>query len=377
MKIIQVTPYYNPHLGGMEKRVRNLCERLSKKGNHVEVFTSNINCPKDKQLKSSNNLKINYLNSGVFANTAVIPSLFFKLMKIQADSIIHANMVDAFTPNFVYLTSKIRKIPYISHIPGDAGPKGFFSFLLEPYKKVFLSKIIRNSGAVICLNKDYKNFIIKKYNVDPKKIVIIPNATDFEIVSQVRLNRNDKKNILFVGRLSIEKNIDKIIEAFSILKDKNILLNIVGEGEKEKELKELVDKYNLKNINFLGRLEGEKLYKMYIKSDIFLLPSKYECFSHTLLEAMTTGIPIIASDIPGTRNVIKNGYNGLLVEPTPEKIAEAIEKLIKNPKLREKLARNGLKEVKKYSWDKIVEQTEKVYEEVLCEHNKKLKQKKK
>ena len=87
-----------------------------------------------------------------------------------------------------------------------------------------------------------------------------------------------------------------------------------------------------------------------------------------LLEAMARGLPVIATNIPAVKNVIKNNYTGLLVEPTPEKIAEAIEKLIKNPKLREKLARNGLKEVKKYSWDKIVKQTEQVYREVLKEH---------
>ena len=84
-----------------------------------------------------------------------------------------------------------------------------------------------------------------------------------------------------------------------------------------------------------------------------------------LLEAMATKTAIIASDIPGIRSVIKNNYNGLLVKPTPEKIAKAIEELINNPKLRLKLTENGIKEVKKYTWDNVIGETEKIYREVI------------
>ena len=82
-----------------------------------------------------------------------------------------------------------------------------------------------------------------------------------------------------------------------------------------------------------------------------MLVSSYEGFGLVLLEAMASGIPIIASDVIGINSIIKNNYNGILVKPTPEHIAEAIEKLIKNPRLRKKLIKNGLEEVKKYNWD--------------------------
>jgi len=100
-----------------------------------------------------------------------------------------------------------------------------------------------------------------------------------------------------------------------------------------------------------------------------IFPSLYESFGIVLLEAMATGTPIITSDILDIRSTIKNNYTGLLVEPTPEKIAEAIVKLIKDPQLRKKLTENGLKEVKKYSWDKIVNQYINLYTQVLKEHN--------
>jgi glycosyltransferase involved in cell wall biosynthesis len=134
-----------------------------------------------------------------------------------------------------------------------------------------------------------------------------------------------------------------------------------------------VKQKNIKNIIFHGKKTGKDLVKMYQNADIFISTTDQESFGLTYLEAMASGLPIITSNIPAVRNVVKNNYTGLLVNTTSKDFAEAIEKLIKNPKLRERLAKNGIKEVRKYSWDKIVEQTEKVYEEVLKEHNKKLK----
>jgi len=379
MNIIQINPYYPPYLGGAEQRIRDLSEKLSKKGHQVEVFTSNIGCPKDKQLKSTKNLKIHYLPAKEFAHTPIIPSLYKELMKIPQESVMHVHVGRAISPEISLLISNKKKIPYIAHIRTNSEPISLIGkIILKPYKRLFLKRVLKDAKKIITLNKDYKNLFAKTYDLDKKKFVVIPNSTDFKIIDKNKiLIRKDIREILFVGRLTPEKNIDLIIKSIFLLENREIILNLVGDGEYKDKLINLVNKFNLTNqINFIGILNRKDLYKQYLKSDLVILPSKVECFSSVLLEAMATGVPIIASDIPGTRSVIKNRYNGLLVEPTPEKIAQAIDKLIKNPKLRERLAKNGLKEVKKYSWDKIVEQTEKVYEEVLKEHNKKLKQKK-
>jgi len=373
-KIISISPYFPPRLGGGEQRARDLSEHLAKKGHQVEVFTSDIDCPKNKQLKSTKNLKIHYLPAREFAHTPIIPSLFSKLMNIPKDSIIDINAGIALSPEIGLLISKLRSIPYIVHFRADPPISGSWGFLLKTYKKLFLSKVLKNANRIIALNKDYKNLISKRYILSKNKIIVIPNATDFRIIKENKLRIRKLKCLLFVGRFTSEKNITSIIEALSLLKNKDLRFFLAGDGEDKQKLITLIKELGLKKqVIFLGELNRKKLYKEYLKSDLVILPSKVECFSSVLLEAMATGVPIIASDIPGTRSVIKDNYNGILVEPTPEKIAEAIDKLIKNPKLREKLARNGLKEVKKYSWDKIVEQTEKVYEEVLREHNKKQK----
>ena len=92
MKIVQIISYYPPHLGGMENVAKEISERLAKKGHQVEVFTSDIVCPKNKQLKSIKNLKINYLKSWEFSHTPVIRSLYNELMKIPKDSIMYIHV---------------------------------------------------------------------------------------------------------------------------------------------------------------------------------------------------------------------------------------------------------------------------------------------
>ena len=107
MRIIQIVAYYPPYVGGMQNVVREISERLAKKGHQVEVFTSDIGCNKGK-LRSTKNLKIHYLKSWEFAHTPIMPSLFFKLLKMSKDSIMHIHIAQAFIPEVVYLISKIQ-----------------------------------------------------------------------------------------------------------------------------------------------------------------------------------------------------------------------------------------------------------------------------
>jgi glycosyltransferase involved in cell wall biosynthesis len=97
MKIVQVVAYYPPHLGGMENCVKEISNRLARKGHQVEIYTSDIGC-KNYKHNSTNNLNIHHLRSLEFAHTAIIPSLFFKLLNISNDSIIHLHVAQAIIP---------------------------------------------------------------------------------------------------------------------------------------------------------------------------------------------------------------------------------------------------------------------------------------
>jgi glycosyltransferase involved in cell wall biosynthesis len=369
MNVIHLSPYFYPKMGGMQNVAKEISERLSKKNHQVEVFTSDIGCPKDKQLKSTKNLKIHYLPAKEFAHTPIILSLYKELMKIPQDSIIHVHIAQAYVPEIVYKVWKKRKIPYVAQIHSDVDASSIFGRLfLNIYKKIILRRFLKNAKNIFVLTSDYKEIISKKYGIEKNKISIIPNGVREEFFIK-RKKRKIASKLLFVGRIVKSKNPFDLIRTIEICNSR-INLDIVGEGGLVEETKKLVKERKLKNITFHGKKEGKELVLMYKNADIFVSNTSKESFGITYIEAMASGLPIITSNIPAVRNVVKDNYNGILCEQTPEAFAQAIDKLIKDKKLRETLSKNGLKEVKKYSWDKIVKQTEDVYKEVLKEHNK-------
>jgi len=111
---------------------------------------------------------------------------------------------------------------------------------------------------------------------------------------------------------------------------------------------------------FVPRIED-----YYCAGDIFVFPSLYEAFSLATLEAAASGLPIIATKINGTEELIKEGYNGFFVKRDPKDIAEKINILIKDENLRKQMSRNARKTAENYSWDKCAKRTAEVYEELL------------
>jgi glycosyltransferase involved in cell wall biosynthesis len=371
MNIVQITSFYPPHLGGMENVVKEISENLAGRGHKVTVFSSDAGCKKSKSI-SIKNLEVHYLKSFEIAHTPIIPSLFFELLKIPRNSIIHLHIAQSFTPEIVSLVFKIRKIPYIAHIHIDVGPSGKLGFLLPLYKKVLLKKVLRNASKIVVPSRDYIDLVSKKYEISKNKICKVPNGVDLNNFKNRAGKLHDPLRLLFVGRLSKQKNIPLLIKSFKKIIEKNIsntVLNIVGDGEEKSNIVNMIKAEKLeKKVILHGELRGKELFSIYSNSDIFILTSDYESFGMVLIEAMASGLPIIANDIPALRNVVENNKTGLLVKPEPEDFAKAFEKLVSNPQLREKLIKNGLEEVNKYNWDKIVKKIEDVYREVADEN---------
>ncbi|MHB1377557.1 MAG: glycosyltransferase family 4 protein [Candidatus Humimicrobiaceae bacterium] len=364
MKIIQITPYYPPHTGGIENVVKEISESLAKRGHQVEVFTSDIGSKKDK-LISTKNLKIYYLKSFIFANTPIIPSLFFKLMRIHKDSILHLHAAPAFIPEVVYLISKIKKIPYIVHIHLEAEPSGKLGFLLPFYKKIILKRVLKSASRIIVLGKEYRTLINNKYNI-LENIMIIPNGVGEEFFINKENTSSKHTNLLFVGRLSAQKNIPKLIDSIYLIKSK-VVLHIVGDGEKKIEIEKLISDKKLKNVILHGKKTGKNLINFYKNADIFILTSNVEAMPLVLLEAMASGTPIVASDVLGSRELV--GKSGILVSPpTPDNFARAIDNLIEDKILMDILSKRGREKAKNYDWNKIVEKFVDVYGKVLNEN---------
>jgi glycosyltransferase involved in cell wall biosynthesis len=159
--------------------------------------------------------------------------------------------------------------------------------------------------------------------------------------------KGDRTRLLSVGRLDPEKGLEYLIEAVGEIVGKGqqqVLLEIVGEGSEETNLRSLVQEKGLKrHIRFLGYVpHGPRLFDLYRRSDVYVLPSLTEGWPQTLYEAMACGVPVVAAAVGGIPSAIENGKNGLLIHPkSPREIRKAIERLEIDAALKKKLVLNG------------------------------------
>ena len=172
-----------------------------------------------------------------------------------------------------------------------------------------------------------------------------------------------------VSHLSQEKGLEHLIEAASLIPDvkRRVQFIIVGDGNCRTELQELVRKKGLDScFQFLGfRTDSQSLLKDF---DLFVLPSLSEGLSSAIMEAMASSLPVIGSEVGGIPELVRNGYNGLLVPPAdPQKLAQAIEHLVENPTLLKQMGARGRKRVEEeFTLDRKILETEKLCHTLLA-----------
>ncbi|MGP8321376.1 MAG: glycosyltransferase family 4 protein [Methanosarcinaceae archaeon] len=366
MKIVHITPYYPPHTGGLENTVKELAERTAQMGYVVSVYTSN-KCHDEKSTSSKYHIYVYRLKSIELPGIPLmLPMLPFKLLStIDEDTIVHVHYILNFSMDIAVIISKIKKAKIVVHVHIDPLPSGPLGFLNPTYKKLFWRRILPLSDIVICPTADYIDIVSDKYGVDSDKCVIIPSGIDtkkFSLIDE-NVDHTEVTDLLFVGRLSKQKNIPMLLSTLKLIQDKyDLTLHIVGDGEERLAIRSMIKKEKLRNVVLHGRVSDMKLKKLYQSSDIFILTSHQESFGIVLIEAMASGLPVVASDIIGVRNVVED--SGLLVKPTSENFASAIIKLIEDDGLRRNLIRKGKEKVKDYDWGEIIEEVIGAYKKV-------------
>jgi len=183
----------------------------------------------------------------------------------------------------------------------------------------------------------------------------------------------DKKIILFVGNLIKRKGVDTLIESIRIVHKQfpNLLVLIVGHGEERDKLELLTNTYGLThNVKFLGAVQEDALADFYNSADAFILPSTSEGHSVALLEAMASGLSIIASNIDGNKVSVEDGVNGFFFEPSNIKdLAEKLTVMLTDDALREKMSVNSSKMyLEKFTTEVQIQNFLKVYRSLLNHH---------
>ena len=367
MKIVILVSMFPPsHIGGAEIAAQNEARFLSKRGHDVFVVTS-----------SARGIKSHYKEDGFSANRIYYPKVkffgviifwlrcFFTIRKINPD-IVYVEIIQMGIPCF--LAKKIFNIPYVVQCQGSD------VYLPWRLKKVTTKIVFNNAAAVIALTENMKAEIKKNYK---NNLFIIPNGINLEEfkvfprqLARKELGIKEEENVvIFIGSLKAVKGVKYLIEAVSIAREKGVWLKLllVGGGEEKEELRNLSEKFAVKDcVSFIGSVQNKEVSKYMGASDIFVLPSLSEGFGIVNLEAMACGLPVIATNVGGIPDIIKDGENGFLVDPKDSaQIAEKILLLFENAKLRAKMSANNKEEVKKYSLDIVTDKLIDVYSSCL------------
>jgi len=213
--------------------------------------------------------------------------------------------------------------------------------------KLFDILIYNRYSSIVCISSKIKDVLLKWLPQLGKKVTIIPNSVP--ISESIDTDHPKIYDILFIGRFKKIKGIDILFKAVNILKfqyQKKIKVAIVGNGPLKEELKELVEKLQIKSeIKFLGTRKD--VSRIMFSSKILTLSSEWEGLPMVILEAMSRGLPVIATAVGGIPDVIKDGEEGILVAPKdPEILAEAMARLLEDEKLQKTLSQNAYKKIK-------------------------------
>ncbi|MCS7250099.1 MAG: sugar transferase [candidate division WOR-3 bacterium] len=373
--------------GGIIYYLAYLIERQLKEGYEISILAENEKV-KDYFKRNFSHIKIVDTKNAYKREISPIYDILalFRTIKVLKNyDIVHTHTSKG---GFIgRLAAKIRRIKLIIHTAHgfafheySSKMTTLFYSLLERFASYFCDKIIILNKKDLDLAKKYKIGNEKKlkliYNgIDWKKIENI--KPDFSIRERFNLNKEDFL-ITFVGRLSKQKNPEILIWAMKeLLKekiDRKVFLLLIGEDMDMKErLTKLINDFKIKDyVAFLDFIPDP--ISIIKASDCFVLPSLWEGMPIALLEAMASGVAIIASNIKGNNEIIIDGVNGLLFSPTNyQELKEKINLLIKNEDLRKKISLKAKEDVKKrFNKERFQEETMRIYEEEIIKRKKRI-----
>ena len=380
-RILITTGIFPPDIGGPASYAELMANALSTKGFKVCVLTYS------RQFNIKEDSKYEF---GVIRVWGKWPIWFkhfifgLKLLKHarKYDTIFALNIWSAGFPSLI--VSKIFKKKFIVRIAGDYAwevgvDKGKVNILIDDFQKSkkggwigalykLQGMVCRKADTIIAPSK-YLAGIAAGWGVSESKIKIIYNGADFKSSG---LSKEEARNkigihgniILSVGRLMPWKGFRMLIKIMPQLLNLNQFARLViaGDGPDGEPLNSIVKNMNLdKKVYMVGKKSKEDLAVYLAAADMFVLNSGYEGFSHLILEAMTCGVPVVASAVGGNKEIITQGENGFLAKYNDEfNIIEAIKALWNDQELAHHFAEEGKKTVHKFNSEKMIEETLKI-----------------
>ncbi|MBA3788861.1 glycosyltransferase family 4 protein [Patescibacteria group bacterium] len=374
-----VAPYFPPHGGGLEKYAFEIATRLQKQHHwHVVVITTSERYGHDEKIEMSG---LTVYRLGYYfklSNTPFSVSWVTKIQKILKEENPNVINIHMPVPGIGDITAMLAgKRPVIvtyhagSMMKSDKSNLCLINILIALYENGPLGMLLRRANHIICSSNSVRLNFLSKYSA---KTSTITPAVDVSIFSPMPEKRAKRPTILFVAGLGIaeqHKGLITLIEAVKALQSEmpNVHLVIVGDGDMRNEYEHKVKELDLqKNVSFTGRLTGADLSEQYQRAHVFALPSINESFGMTIIEAMASGLPVVASNIGDIPSLVTDSQTGFLIPPgNVGLLKEKLLELLQNPELERTFGIAGYhKVVQGFNWnDRGAE-----YSKILLEYEK-------
>ncbi|MCF7871706.1 glycosyltransferase family 4 protein [Candidatus Woesearchaeota archaeon] len=374
-KILIYATHFHPYKGGLENFALSLATRFAKRGHSVNIFTYNLDNLKEiEKYKGVNIYRLPCIT--ILGRTYTLPK-FGKTYSELLENVLNQKYDAVFTNTRFFTTSwlgaaymkrvrntnKSAKFYHIEHGNVHVIHKNpIVTALAWIYDQSVGRYIFRKADKVIGISTPCADFAKK---LGAKKTTVIYNSIDTKQFKQVNTNLKQKLNIKKedfvvingIGRLIYAKGLQDTYEAVKNMK--NVFVITIGEGPFEENLKDLAKKLDVKT-KFTGRLNTKEIIEYLSIADIFINPSYSEGLPTCVLEAGAMGLPVIATDVGGTKEIIKNKKNGWLINPKDiQTIKNLVDEIIKNRADAKKKGENLKKHIKtNFDWNKNIKRFE-------------------
>ena len=374
MKLALVSPYDFAYPGGVTQHVANLAEQFMAHGHEVHIVAPSSDDETEPVSAGSAPLHRIGRVVSIPANGSVARITLSLRSYLQAKQLLQEQQFD-----LIHLHEPLMPalpLTVLRH-SNSVNIGTFHAFRNTPltyfYGKPILRPFFRKLHGHITVSNAAREFVGEYFPADYR---VIPNGIDFQRFNTryPRLEQlaDNRPTVLFVGRLEKRKGLKFLLRAWPQVLERqpDARLVVVGRGRPLEGYRRFAARqgWSPEDVLFAGYVPGEDLPRYYQSCDVFCAPNTgQESFGIVLLEAMAAGAPNVAADIPGYRDVVAHGVQGLLVEPrNPGALADSICRLLANPELRASMRRLGQEHARAYDWPSVATRVLDYYAEVIA-----------
>ena len=378
MKILQVTAFLSPALGGSAEIPYQLSKKLAEKGHQVTLYTSDYRLDRG-YLDSLNGVAVfPFKTWSSVASFYMTPALIRRAAwEVKQFDVVHLHNFRTFQNVIIHHYAKKYGIPYVLQAHGSLPRIVAREALKLFYDKLWGNVSLKDASKLIAITGTEAGQYRKK-GVPGDKIAVVPhdiNLTEYtnlpeKGVFRYKYGLNDSQRIiLWLGRINKIKGLDLLVKAFSNIIDSLTDVRLVIAGPDDgylTRIKSVIANLNISDrVMFTGPLYKTAKLEAYVDADIFVLPSVYEVFGITVLEALACGTTVVVTDNCGIADAVNGGQAGIVIPHDEQQLQKAIISILNEDELRVKYGNNGISLVReKFSQGKMAQRMEQIYQSV-------------